>query len=149
MPNAKHAQRLAIVLFAALTLVACSKENTEASAENPGHASGEHGSSSSAGLPKGHVAKGEELAKAKGQATGQSCIDCHGADGNAPIDDTYPKLGGQYGDYLAHALQAYRSGDRQQALMSQQAANLTDEQINDLAAYFASQPSQLRDLSPQ
>ena len=94
MPNAKHAQRLAIVLFAALALVACSKENTEASAENPGHASGEHGSSSSAGLPKGHIAKGEELAKAKGQATGQSCIDCHGADGNAPIDATYPKLGG-------------------------------------------------------
>lgn len=146
MPNAKHAQRLAIVLFAALTLVACSKESTEASAENPGHASGEHGSSSSAGLPKGHIAKGEELAKAKGKATGQSCIDCHGADGNAPIDDTYPKLGGQYGDYLAHALQAYRGGDRQHALMSPQAANLSDQDISDLAAYFGSRPSQLRDL---
>jgi len=146
MPNAKHAQRLAIVLFAALTMVACSKENTEASAENPGHASGQHGSSSSAGLPKGHIAKGEELAKAKGQATGQSCVDCHGAEGNAPIDDTYPKLGGQYGDYLAHALQAYRSGDRQHALMSPQAASLSDQDISDLAAYFASRPSQLRDL---
>ena len=146
MPNAKHAQRLAIVLFAALTMVACSKENTEASAENPGHASGQHGSSSSAGLPKGHIAKGEELAKAKGQATGQSCVDCHGAEGNAPIDDTYPKLGGQYGDYLAHALQAYRSGDRQHALMSPQAAGLSDQDISDLAAYFASRPSQLRDL---
>lgn len=146
MPNAKHAQRLAIVLFAALTLVACSKENTEASAADPGHASGEHGSSSSAGLPKGHIAKGEELAKAKGQATGQSCIDCHGAEGNAPIDDTYPKLGGQYGDYLAHALQAYRSGDRQHALMTPQAAALSDQDISDLAAYFGSRPSQLRDL---
>jgi cytochrome c553 len=146
MPNAKHAQRLAIVLFAALTVVACSKENTEASAENPGHASGEHGASSSAGLPKGHIAKGEELAKAKGQATGQSCVDCHGAEGNAPIDDTYPKLGGQYGDYLAHALQAYRSGDRQHALMTPQAASLSDQDISDLAAYFASRPSQLRDL---
>ena len=146
MPNAKHAQRLAIVLFAALTMVACSKESTEASAENPGHASGQHGSSSSAGLPKGHIAKGEELAKAKGQATGQSCVDCHGAEGNAPIDDTYPKLGGQYGDYLAHALQAYRSGDRQHALMSPQAASLSDQDISDLAAYFGSRPSQLRDL---
>ncbi|CAN7350182.1 cytochrome c [Pseudoxanthomonas sp. LjRoot143] len=146
MPNAKHAQRLAIVLFAALTVVACSKENTEASAENPGHASGQHGSSSSAGLPKGHIAKGEELAKAKGQATGQSCVDCHGAEGNAPIDDTYPKLGGQYGDYLAHALQAYRSGDRQHALMTPQAASLSDQDISDLAAYFGSRPSQLRDL---
>ncbi|KRA51272.1 cytochrome C biogenesis protein CcsA [Pseudoxanthomonas sp. Root65] len=146
MPNAKHAQRLAIVLFAALTLVACSKESTEASAENPGHASGQHGSSSSAGLPKGHIAKGEALAKAKGQATGQSCVDCHGAEGNAPIDDTYPKLGGQYGDYLAHALQAYRSGDRQHALMTPQAAGLSDQDISDLAAYFGSRPSQLRDL---
>ena len=146
MPNAKHAQRLAIVLFAALALVACSKENTEASAENPGHASGEHGSSSSAGLPKGHIAKGEELAKAKGQATGQSCIDCHGADGNNPIDPTYPKLGGQYGDYLAHALQAYRASTRDHMLMTPQAQNLSDQDIADLAAYFGSRPSQLRDL---
>lgn len=147
MPNAKHAQRLAIALFAALALVACSKvETTETAAENPGHASGEHGSSSSAGLPKGHIAKGEELAKAKGQATGQSCVDCHGAEGNAPIDDTYPKLGGQYADYLGHALQAYRSGDRQHALMTPQAASLSDQDISDLAAYFGSRPSQLRDL---
>ncbi|HJS33975.1 MAG TPA: cytochrome c [Pseudoxanthomonas sp.] len=147
MPNAKHAQRLAIALFAALALVACSKvETTETAAENPGHASGEHGSSSSAGLPKGHIAKGEELAKAKGQATGQSCVDCHGAEGNAPIDDTYPKLGGQYADYLGHALQAYRSGDRQHALMTPQAASLSDQDISDLAAYFGSRPLQLRDL---
>lgn len=146
MPNAKHAQRLAIALFAALALVACSKESTEAAAENPGHASGEHGSSSSAGLPKGHIAKGEELAKAKGQATGQSCVDCHGAEGNAPIDDAYPKLGGQYADYLAHALQAYRSGDRQHALMTPQAASLSDQDISDLSAYFGSRPLQLRDL---
>jgi cytochrome c553 len=147
MPNAKHAQRLAIALFAALALVACSKvETTETAAENPGHASGEHGSSSSAGLPKGHIAKGEELAKAKGQATGQSCVDCHGAEGNAPIDDTYPKLGGQYADYLGHALQAYRSGDRQHALMTPQAASLSDQDISDLAAYFGSRPLQLRDM---
>jgi cytochrome c553 len=147
MPNAKHAQRLAIALFAALALGACSKvETTEAAAENPGHASGEHGSSSSAGLPKGRIATGEQLATAKGKATGQSCVDCHGAEGNAPIDDTYPKLGGQYADYLAHALQAYRAGDREHALMSPQAANLSDQDISDLAAYFGSRTSQLRDL---
>ena len=45
MPNAKHAQRLAIALFAAFALVACSKENTEAAAQDPGHASGEHSAS--------------------------------------------------------------------------------------------------------
>ncbi len=147
MPNAKHAQRLAIALFAALAMAACSKvETTETAATDPGHASGEHGSSSSAGLPAGRIASGEALAKAKGQATGQSCVGCHGAEGNAPEDGTYPKLGGQYADYLAHALQAYRGGDRQHALMSPQAASLSDQDISDLAAYFGSRPSQLRDL---
>ncbi|PPT90541.1 c-type cytochrome [Xanthomonas theicola] len=149
MPNAAHASRPAIVLLAALWLGACSQsqvESTSQSAGDPGHASGEHGSGSSAGLPGGRVAAGQTLAHAKGKATGQSCIDCHGADGNAPIDPTYPKLGGQYGDYLAHALQAYRSGDRQHPLMTPQATPLADQDIADLAAYFGSRTPQLRDL---
>ena len=145
MSNAVHAPRLAIALLAALALAACS-QNNEVAAEDPGHASGEHGSSSSAGLPDGHIAAGEKRAQVKSEATKQSCIDCHGAEGNAPIDPTYPKLGGQYGDYLAHALQQYRAGDRQHSLMTPQAASLTDQEISDLAAYFGSRPSQLRDL---
>ncbi|GAB3734048.1 cytochrome c [Luteimonas pelagia] len=102
--------------------------------------------SSSAGLPAGRIEAGGELANAKGAATGQSCIDCHGAEGNAPIDDTYPKLGGQYADYIAHALQAYRAGHRENALMASQAKGLDDQQIADLAAWFASRPSQLATL---
>jgi cytochrome c553 len=145
MSNAVHAPRLAIALLAALALAACS-QNNEVAAEDPGHASGEHGSSSSAGLPDGHVAAGEKRAQVKSEATKQSCIDCHGAEGNAPIDPTYPKLGGQYGDYIAHALQAYRAGDRQNPQMTPQAAALTDQEISDLAAYFGSRPTKLRDL---
>lgn len=145
MSNAVHAPRLAIALLAALALAACS-QNNEVAAEDPGHASGEHGSGSSAGLPDGRIAEGEKRAQVKSEATKQSCIDCHGAEGNAPIDPTYPKLGGQYGDYLAHALQQYRAGDRQNSLMTPQAAALTDQEISDLAAYFGSRPSQLRDL---
>ena len=145
MSNAVHAQRLAIALLAALALAACS-QNNEVAAEDPGHASGEHGSSSSAGLPDGRIAIGEKLAQVKSEATKQSCVDCHGAEGNAPIDATYPKLGGQYGDYIAHALQAYRAGDRQNALMTPQAAQLSDQDIADLAAYFGSRSTQLRDL---
>ena len=145
MSNAVHAPRLAIALLAALALAACS-QNTEIAAEDPGHASGEHGSSSSAGLPDGHIAAGEKRAQVKSEATKQSCIDCHGAEGNAPLDPTYPKLGGQYGDYIAHALQAYRAGDRQNPQMTPQAAALTDQEISDLAAYFGSRPRQLRDL---
>ena len=101
---------------------------------------------SSAGLPTGRIDAGEQAANVKSAATGQTCIDCHGAGGNEPLDPTYPKIGGQYRDYLAHALQAYRDGDREPALMSQQAADLSDQQIADLAAYFAAQPSRLRDL---
>ena len=106
--------------------------------------------SSSAGLPTGSVDAGKTLANAKGAATGQSCIDCHGADGNAPIDASYPKLGGQYADYLAHSLQAYRSGARGGSpttdLMASQAKDLNDQQIADLAAYFGGVGGQLRDL---
>lgn len=126
----------------ALALAACS------SGEAPGedHGEADPHASSSAGLPAGRLAEGELLANAKGKATGQSCIDCHGADGNAPIDPTYPKLGGQYPDYLAHSLQMYRDSRREHPLMSQQAVELTDQQIADVAAYFGSRPTQLRDL---
>ncbi len=143
MTTAVTAQRLAIALLAALALAACSgQESSYAPAEGEAQAT----QSSSAGLPDGRVAIGEQLANAKGKATGQSCIDCHGPDGNAPIDSTYPKLGGQYADYLAHALQQYRKEERQHALMTPQAAGLSDQDIADLAAFFASRPGQLRDL---
>ena len=119
--------RLVAPLLLGLALVACGGGGEHASDE--GHAS------SSAGLPTGRVSEGEALANAKGKATGQSCIDCHGADGNNPLDDSYPKLGGQYYDYLEHAL------------MGPQAKDLTDKQIADVASYFASQPTKLTDLS--
>jgi cytochrome c553 len=80
-------------------------------------------------------------------------VDCHGAEGNAPIDATYPKLGGQYHDYIAHSLQLYRDGDRSGSpttdLMGSQAKDLTDQQIADLAAYFGSRESKLHDLQHQ
>lgn len=135
--------RIAAATFL-LALGACSQ--ADAPAEHPSAARAEEHTSSSAGLPAGHIDAGGKLAAAKGKATGQSCVDCHGAEGNAPIDPSYPKLGGQYHDYIAHALQMYRDGDREHALMSQQAKDLTDQQIADLAAYFGSRPGQLTDL---
>lgn len=136
--------RLLGASVALVLLAACSQEETPAT-RSAADRYGAH-TTSSAGLPAGRIAEGEKLAATKGKATGQSCIDCHGKDGNAPIDATYPKLGGQYHDYIAHSLQLYRDGDREHALMSQQARDLTDQQIADLAAYFGSRPSQLRDL---
>ena len=130
---------LAIALLA-LALGACSKEEAH---EGEAH---EAPKSSSAGLPTGDIEAGKHLATTKNATTGQACVDCHGAEGNAPIDPTYPKLGGQYHDYIAHSLQMYRDGDRQNALMAAQAKSLSDQQIADLAAYFGAQQTQLRDL---
>ena len=131
---------LAIALLA-LALGACSKEEAHEAAE-----AHEAPKSSSAGLPTGDIEAGKQLASAKNATTGQACVDCHGAEGNAPIDPTYPKLGGQYHDYIAHALLAYRKGDREHALMGSQAKDLNDQQIADLGAYFASVPGQIADL---
>jgi cytochrome c553 len=143
---------LAIALLAATgtlslgLLSACSPAG-ETPAEHSSADRSEGHTSSSSGLPAGDAAAGAKLAETKNAKTGQACVDCHGAGGNAPIDPTYPKLGGQYHDYVAQSLQKYRDGDRKHPLMASQAADLTDQQIADLAAYFGSQPSQLRDLS--
>jgi len=102
---------------------------------------------SSAGLPEGRIAMGEQLAKRPGSVLPQSCIECHGADGNNPLAPIYPRIGGQYPDYLAYALLAYRGKTRTHPMMTAQASQLSDQDIADLAAYFASRPSQLRDLT--
>jgi cytochrome c553 len=137
---------LAIAMLASgLFLAAC----TPAGETPAGHSSSDRSeghSESSAGLPPGHADAGQKVATTKNPQTGQACVDCHGPAGNAPIDPTYPKLGGQYHDYIAHSLQLYRDGDRENALMSAQAKKLTDQQIADAAAYFSSQTTKLRDL---
>jgi cytochrome c553 len=77
---------------------------------------------------------------AAGQAkVKQVCAACHGQDGNSPTAD-YPKLGGQYPDYIAKALRDYKSGARKNPIMAGFAATLTDKDIENVAAYFASQP---------
>jgi len=86
----------------------------------------------------GDAANGEELAA--------TCAACHGADGNSTIE-TNPKLAGQYESYLVRALQDYRSGARESAIMAGFAAALSDQDIRDLAAWFASQESDLAVLS--
>jgi len=83
-----------------------------------------------------------------GKAASGTCAACHGADGNSTIP-TNPTLAGQYESYLVHALKAYRSGDRESAIMSGFASALSDKEIADLAAYFASQESTLQTVIPK
>ena len=71
-----------------------------------------------------------------GQGKAAVCAACHGADGKA-IQPAYPNLAGQHASYIAKQLTEYRDGGRVNALMSGQAANLTDQDILDLAAYYS------------
>lgn len=103
--------------------------------------------SSSAGMPKGRVAEGEKIALSTDNPNKQSCTECHGKNGDQPLDDVTPILGGQYADYLEYALKSYQDGKRDHAIMKTQADHLDDQQISDVAAYFASRPAKLTDLT--
>lgn len=95
-------------------------------------------------LPPGK-AKAAAGDPAAGQDKSTPCQACHGANGIA-ADKIYPNLAGQHASYIEKALRDYRAGDRVNPLMSGFAANLSDQDIADLAAWFASQAG-LRDLS--
>ena len=82
-----------------------------------------------------------------GKEKSKPCAACHGATGNEPLDNTYPLLAGQHADYLVQALNAYKSGKRQNAIMAGFAGALSDQDIKDLAAFYASQEGTLHDLS--
>ncbi len=77
-----------------------------------------------------------------GRSKSQVCAGCHGVDGNAAIPN-YPKLAGQHAGYLVKQMQAFKAGKRKDAIMEGQVANLKDQDMLDLAAYFASQKTTL------
>jgi cytochrome c553 len=84
----------------------------------------------------------------KGQALVEkgNCASCHGVGLNAPILPAYPKLAGQYSDYVYYALRAYKVGNanpqfgRNNAVMSSQVQTFSDADMHDIAAYVASLP---------
>jgi len=81
-----------------------------------------------------------EAGKKKAQ---EVCAACHNMDGISTIAD-YPKLAGQYPDYMAKALRDYKSGARKNPIMAGMAAGLTQKDIDDVTAYYASQPAVLQ-----
>jgi cytochrome c553 len=93
-------------------------------------------------LPISLYAKGDPAA---GKEKAQVCAACHGQDGHS-IDPTYPNLAGQHESYLVKALADYRAQRRVNPIMAPMAANLSDQDIEDLAAWYAGQDG-LKDLS--
>jgi cytochrome c553 len=83
----------------------------------------------------------------RGATLVKTCQACHGADFNKPIDPSYPKLAGQHPDYIAHSLHAYKRGDgpngRVNPIMAGQVANLSDKDMDDIAAYLSKLPGSI------
>jgi cytochrome c553 len=72
-----------------------------------------------------------------GQAPSADCAGCHGSDGNAK-DTAMPRLAGLDSEYLATAITAYKSGDRESSAMQDAVGSLRDDQIRNIAAFYAS-----------
>jgi cytochrome c553 len=86
-----------------------------------------------------------------GKNVSYTCLGCHGVDGyrNAYPNYSVPKLEGQHPEYLIAALKGYRDGDRSHITMHSQASTLSDQDIADIAVYFAGKPLKAAGGAPQ
>ncbi|QSA96344.1 cytochrome c [Methylococcus sp. EFPC2] len=75
---------------------------------------------------------------AAGKGKTAICASCHGEDGNSE-NNAFPRLAGQYEGYLIKVLQDYKRGKRTNPMMAGFAAGLSEEDIKDISAYYASQ----------
>ncbi len=74
----------------------------------------------------------------EGQSKSTACVACHGPNGNS-ANPEWPSLAGQHEQYIRKQLQAFKGGARKNPLMTPMAASLSDDDMADLGAYFASQ----------
>ena len=75
---------------------------------------------------------------AAGQGKVTTCIACHGADGNSVMGE-WPKLAGQHPQYLARQLHLFKTGARENAVMLGMSAALSEQDMKDIAAFYAGQ----------
>ena len=85
-----------------------------------------------------HASTAAEGSADAGQAKATPCVACHGVDGNSS-NPVWPTIAGQHPQYIRKQLESFKSGARQDPLMSPMAAGLSDADIADLAAYFSAQ----------
>ena len=85
-------------------------------------------------LGSAHAAGDVEAGKTKSAM----CAACHGPEGNSPAPD-FPKLAGQHADYLVKQLADFKSGERTDATMNGMAAALGEQDMADIAAFYAAQ----------
>ena len=75
---------------------------------------------------------------AAGKAKAMICAACHGPDGNS-VNPIWPKLAGQHEAYLAKQIRAFKSGERVDPTMAPMMQLVKEEDIDDIAAFYASQ----------
>jgi cytochrome c553 len=80
-----------------------------------------------------------------GKEKAASCISCHGDNGNSMVS-TFPKLAQQHSSYLIKQLQAFKTGARKNPMMTAIAYGLSDEDMADIAVYYAAQEISANDL---
>lgn len=73
---------------------------------------------------------------AAGMEKAKTCAACHGANGISQAPN-FPHLAGQYSDYIVRALKDYKSGARKNPIMQGQVANLSEQDMEDLAAHYS------------
>lgn len=93
----------------------------------------------SQGLAQGDPEAGRDKAAA--------CAACHGQDGNAPSDQ-YPKLAGQGAPYTLKQLKDFKSGARENAIMQAQVGGLSEQDMADIAAFYAEQNVEVEKANP-
>jgi len=91
------------------------------------------------------IAQGDAEA---GKLKSATCVACHGEDGNSP-SNLYPKIAGQHESYLEKQITQFKSGVRSDPIMAGMVATLSEQDIKDLAAYYASQTATPETVSPE
>ena len=94
------------------------------------------------------IAHASNLAKGKELVEKNNCAACHGANLNEPVAPAYPKLAGQYADYLFYSLRSYQVSNnpqfgRKNAIMISQISQYSDADLRNMAAYIASLPGSM------
>lgn len=135
--------RYAVVLVFALSSTAIFAQETK----NPAPAATAAQPAAAAAAPAEQAAKPAEATAAvkpgdatAGQGKAAACGACHGMDGNS-TDPQYPKLAGQSEAYIVHQLNNFKSGKRQNPIMLGMATPLSEQDMHDIGAYFASKSS--------
>lgn len=81
-----------------------------------------------------------------GKTKAVRCGACHGPDGNS-VNPQWPSIAGQHAPYVIRQLEAFQNGERTNILMSSQAMSLTEQDMKDIAVFFAAQPAAAKSVA--